>query len=99
MTRQDEVVVRGARSVEANLWGAALVFSCLCLVTRLGAVSNLTDRFQHITVIFYLLGWVGPAAALLMCAVRARKPWAGAVVPVVVHVVSGLMYWLVFGWA
>ncbi|MFI2077513.1 hypothetical protein [Streptomyces triculaminicus] len=98
MTRHNEAAVRESRSLEANLWGSALVFSSLSLVSRGPAVQSLAERFEHVTVVLYLLGWIGPAAALVLCAVRAKRPWNGAIVPVAVHAVLGLLYWLVLGW-
>ncbi|MEU3754127.1 hypothetical protein AB0H17_15390 [Streptomyces olivoreticuli] len=92
------IAAPGPKSPEANLWSSALVFSCLCLLSRVGRVSNLFDRFDGITVLLYVLGWVGPALALALCAVRRRRPWNGAVVPVTVHAVSGLLYGLGIGW-
>ncbi|KNB51516.1 hypothetical protein AC230_14110 [Streptomyces caatingaensis] len=90
--------MRGPRDVEANLWGSALVFSCLCLLSRVGRTAKLVDHIDGITVILYVLGWVGPALALALCAARKRRPWNGAVVPVTVHAASGLLYGAGIGW-
>ncbi|MEV6673939.1 hypothetical protein [Streptomyces sp. NPDC051162] len=99
MTGHDgTMAVPGPKSVEANLWGSTLVFSFLCLLSRVGRASQLFDRVDGITVILYVLGWVGPVLALALCAARRRKPWNGAVVPVAVHAASGLLYGVGIGW-
>ncbi|RLV10164.1 hypothetical protein CTZ27_02745 [Streptomyces griseocarneus] len=98
MTHHDGSTVHGPKSLEANLWGSALVFSCLCLLSRVGRTASLLDRFDGITVILYVLGWAGPAVALALCAARRHKPWNGAIVPVTVHAASGLLYGAGIGW-
>ncbi|MFC4517342.1 hypothetical protein [Streptomyces ehimensis] len=84
--------------MEANLWGSAMVFSSLCMLTRIGTPPHLADRIGHVTVALYLLGWVGPAAALALCAVRAKRPWIGAIIPVSLHAALGVLYGLAIWW-
>ncbi|MGK5640438.1 hypothetical protein ACSNOK_19300 [Streptomyces sp. URMC 126] len=98
MTHRTEPADTGRKSPEANLWSSALVFSCLCLLSRVGRTAELLDAFDGITVVFYALGWAGPAIALVRCALRRRKPWSGAVVPVTVHTAMGLVLWTLLGW-
>ncbi len=97
MTNSRVSTAHGPKSVEANLWGSALVFSCLCLLSRVGRTAALFDWLDNSTVVLYLLGWVGPVAALAACIARRRKPWPGAVIPVAVHAASGLVY-ATIGW-
>ncbi len=92
MTDSRVGTAHGTKSVEANLWGSALVFSCLCLLSRVGRTAALFDWLDNITVVLYLLGWVGPIAALGMCITTRRRPWPGAIVPIAVHIASGLVY-------
>ncbi|MFI1800903.1 hypothetical protein ACH427_26610 [Streptomyces sp. NPDC020379] len=92
----DATAVPGPKSLEANLWGSAVVFSFLCLVSRRAA--RFLDILDGVTVLVYVLGWVGPALALALCAWRRRKPWNGALVPVAVHAAVGLLYGVGIGW-
>ncbi|MFB8235660.1 hypothetical protein ACFC58_03830 [Kitasatospora purpeofusca] len=85
-------------NAERQLWGSTLVFTALCLAARLGlgsetgVLARLRERHEHSAEFFYAVGWIGPAAALLLCLWHRRVPWSGAIVPVVVHSILGL-YW------
>ncbi|MEK2489925.1 hypothetical protein WN990_10215 [Kitasatospora purpeofusca] len=84
--------------VERQLWGSTLVFTALCLASRLGltsdtgALARFGERYEHSAQFLYATGWIGPTAALLLCLWHRRVPWRGGIVPVAVHGVLGL-YW------
>ncbi|MFF2044528.1 hypothetical protein ACFVVX_29330 [Kitasatospora sp. NPDC058170] len=47
--------------------------------------------------VIYGLGWAGPVIALARNSVTRTTPWNGGIVPVLIGIISGTLFWTFYG--
>lgn len=84
------------RGLDPHLWSSTFYFAAIAWFIFLvwGPGDAAWDRLSLAAWISYWAGWTGPVIALLRAIVKHKPIWNGAVIPVAIHAVLGVIFLL-----
>lgn len=83
---------------EPHLWASTFYFAAVAWFVFLawGPGDAAWGRRSLTAWIIYWAGWAGPVIALLRSIIKHTPLWSGAVVPVLVHALLGVIFFLTY---
>lgn len=89
------VVRPSAQAVESNLWASPVCFVLAALLCF--NLAHPTGSANSLAWTFYAVGWAAPSVALVWRLARGHYPGVGAVFSLLMLMVFGGLFWLVYG--